>query len=456
MSAQSPHRGVPDRRAPAKPNRMLHPNPAGSIVVSANALHLRQGIAMPSLFAPPRWLAVVALTGLLVVGCKKKVRDPESAGPAPAAAHTGAPLTENDCKEFGEKLAKAVADEDKAAVKNLFRVNDLIERSVSDLGLTANEKKNLLAGAASYDQFGGQFLKVVKEGGSYSVLRVRVVDGRPRVIMRLIHSDGGVSYHEFSLVRYPDGQIATEDVYIYASGEPLSQTFRRFVLGFAAERNQSAIAKLSGEEQVLTKHIGDVVEMGTMVRNGQNKEALAAFRKLPAALQKNKMIQIIALHAAAGTGDDNEYLTEMERFRRDHPNDAAGDLNAIDYYLLKKDYDEMLKAIDRLDRSLGGDPYLEAMKANGLAEAGRFKEARASADKAIQDAPKLLQVYWVRTTVATMAKDHPDTLKCLKALVENVEPGLGPDNLLADERFVEFVKTPQFDEFKKWLAERRK
>jgi tetratricopeptide (TPR) repeat protein len=411
---------------------------------------------MPNLFASSRWLALVGLI-VLVVGCKKKVPDPESADPAPAMVHTGPPLTEDDCKEFGEKLEKAVADGDSATVNKLLRINDLFERSISDLGLSAKDKKAVLAGAANAaGQFGAQFMKVVQEGGSYSVVRARTVNGRPRVLLRLVHGAGAVNYHEFTLVRYPDQQIATEDIYIYAAGEPITQTFRRLMLGFMAELNKGAVARLGGEEQVLTKHMGDISKMGTLARNGQNKEALAIFRKLPAELQKNKVFQIIAIQAAGGTGDDNDYLTELERFHKDHPNDPAGDLVSIDYYLLKKNYDEMFKTIDRLDKALGGDPYLEVIKAGGLAEAGRFKEARASADKVIKDAPKSPHGYWMRTTVATKEKDHTDTLKCLKALVENVEPTLEADALRADERFTDFVKTPQFDEFKKWLAERAK
>lgn len=408
---------------------------------------------MPSLFASSRWSALIGLT-ILLVGCNKKVPDPDSAGAAPAMAHTVAPLTEDDCKEFGESLENAVAVGDPAAVNRLFRFNDLIERSVSDLGLSASEKKSLLAGAAkAATQFPGQFINVVKEGGSYSVLRVRTVDGRPRVLLRLIHGEGAVNYHEITLVRYPDQQIAAEDVYIYLSGEPFSQTFRRLVLGFMAERNKG-IAKLNGEKQVLTKHIGAITKMAELVRNGQNREGLDDFRKLPAELQKNKALQIMAIMAAGGTGDDNDYLTEMERFRKNHPNDPAGEIVSIDYHLLKKEYDEMLKSIDRLDKSLGGDPYLDAIKASALIQAGRLKEARAAAEKAIKDAPKLPQAYWARTAVAAKEKDHDDTLKCLKMLVEKVEPTLQPGNLTADDRFVNFVTTPQFDEFKKWLAKR--
>lgn len=411
---------------------------------------------MPRLVTSTRWLALVGLI-VILVGCKKKVPDPDSAGAAPAMVHTGPPLTEEDGKEFGEKLEKAVIAGDTATVNKLFRINDMIERSVSDLGLSASEKKSLVAGAASAGgQFAEQFIQIVKGGGSYSLLRVRTADGRPRVILRLIHGEGAVNYHEFTLVRYPDQQIAAEDIYIYASGEPITQTFRRLVLGFLADRNKGALAKLKGEEQVFTKHMGDIAKMSMMVRNGQYKEALAVFRQLPEELQKNKVFQIMAVQAAGGTGDDNDYITEMEHFRKNHPNDATGDLVSIDYHFLRKNYDEMLKMIDRLNNSLGGDPYLDVMNATALVEAGRFQEARASAEKAIQGDPRMPQAYWARTAVAAREKDHEDTLKCLKVLVEKVEPALQPDALRADARFADFVKTPQFDEFKKWLAERAK
>jgi tetratricopeptide (TPR) repeat protein len=411
---------------------------------------------MRTLTPPLRWL-VLALVVTLAVGCKKKNPDPDAAGPAPRVEHTGPPLTEDDYKEFGAKLEKAVIDGDKAEVDRLVRVLDLFERSISDLSVTAAERKGMLAGASrSGGQFSQQFIDIVKSGGSYSVVRVRTIDDRPRILLRLIHPEGAVNYHEFSLVRYPDGQIATEDIYIYLSGEQLTQTFRRLLLGFLADRNRGAVAQLSKDEQLLTKHMNDLTTMAQMARSGQHREALATFRRLPAGLQKNKIFQIIAIQAAQGTGDDADYLAELERFRRDYPTDPAADIISIDYYLLKKQYDEAFKAVDRLDKALGGDPYMDVLRAGGFVEAGRYKEARAAAEKAVKDAPKLPQAYWARLTVATKEKNHADTLTWLKKLVEAAEPKLDPANLRADERFVEFVRTPQFEEFQRWVARRAK
>jgi hypothetical protein len=98
---------------------MRYPNPAVGILVPASAQSLSRVITMPSLFASSRWLALVGLT-ILAVGCKKKIPDPDTAGAAPPMVHTGAPLTEGDCKEFAEKLEKAVAAGDSRTVERLF------------------------------------------------------------------------------------------------------------------------------------------------------------------------------------------------------------------------------------------------------------------------------------------------------------------------------------------------
>jgi tetratricopeptide (TPR) repeat protein len=403
----------------------------------------------------PRWLVVV-LAATLVAGCKKKGPDPDAPGPAPAVEHIGPPLTEDDYREFGEKLEKAVADGDRAELDRLVRILDLVERSASDLHLTQSERKGLLAGASgAAGQFSQQFINAVQDGGSYSVVRVRTIDDRPRVLLRMIDSEGSVNYHEYTLARYPDGQIGTEDIYIYISGEPLTQTFRRILLGLMPAGNRGALERLSGGERLMAKHIGDVTRMSVQIRGGQYREALATFRNLPPELQKHKVFQLIAIRAAQGTGDDAEYLAELERFRRDHAADPAVDLISIDYYLLKKQYDAALAAIDHLDKALGGDPYQDAIRAGALLEARRYKEARVAAEKAIEGLPKMLQGYMIRATIAAEEKNYPDVLTWLKKLVEQAQPDLEAADLEGDERFMEFVKSPQFAEFKEWLAKRK-
>src|SRR5262249_3434595 len=75
-------------------------------------------------------------------------------------------------------------------------------------------------------------------------------------------------------------------------------------------------------------------------------------------------------------------------------------------------------AIDRVDRAVGGDPYLLVLRGNALTEAGRFDQARAALDKALEQEPGLKQAYWGWVTVSLRDKKYGDALGWLKKPVE--------------------------------------
>src|SRR5262249_5809358 len=132
------------------------------------------------------------------------------------------------------------------------------------------------------------------------------------------------------------------------------------------------------------------------------------------------------------------------------------ELGSIGYHLLRKQYDDVLKAIDRIDTVIGGDPYLNVLRAETLLSAEHFKEARAAAEKAIEEEPKLQQGYRHRIDIARKESNHADVVTWLKNLVEATGTRPTPAELEADERFTEFVKSPEYRELKAWLAERIK
>ena len=231
-------------------------------------------------------------------------------------------------------------------------------------------------------------------------------------------TDGGLNYHEFLLARSPDGQVVTEDMYVFLSGEMLTQTFRRFLLNFLASPEQGGAVQLRGPDQLYVKHAREIGKMATAIQKDRGKEALAIFRKLPADLQKDKVIQLIAIRAAQD-GDEAEYLVELERFRKAHPEDVAIDFLSIDYHIIKKQYDEALKALGRADKAVGGDPYLQVIKGGLLIQAGRFQQARTTLEKAVKDEPKLIHGYWALVSLALEEKNHAETAVWLKKIEES-------------------------------------
>jgi tetratricopeptide (TPR) repeat protein len=377
-------------------------------------------------------------------------------GVDPPSDQSAKTLTENDYREFGRKLEEAAKKGEKASFDKLIRVVELLERSLGDLGLPEKDFKAVMAGAKSVKtDFTDLIIAEVKKGGSYTLLRTREFEGRRSALMRLIFEDGSVNYHEFVLHRSSDGQVVTEDIYIYLSCEMLSKTFRRMLLVFLADPKKGIAAQLKEADEFYLKNMNEVIKLSTAMKNGKNEEALAIFRKLPPELQKDKSLQILAIKAAQ-EGEESEYLIELERFRKAHPKDAAIDILSIDYFLLKKQYDEAQKAIDKLNESVGGDPFLQILKGGVLNQAGKNAEAKPIIEKALKDDPKLMLGYWTRVAIALEEKNYADTLVWLKKIEETGLSEIDLENIRKIDLYAGFVKSPEFEKLKKWLAERKK
>jgi tetratricopeptide (TPR) repeat protein len=402
-----------------------------------------------------RFLPAVALVALgALAACSKKVPAPDA--PAPAAVHTGAPLTDDDYRKFGKELERAAAAGDRETVKRLLRLSDMVARSVSDFPLSASERTSLLAGAANgAESIVGQLITEAKTAGHYKFLRARESAGKRVAIMRLLNAEGGVNYHEVSLIRYADGQVGAEDLYVHATGETLTQTYRRVVLPGLAEAKRGLLDRLNGSDRLFTKNLPTIQSAMQEVRAGQHASALARLRGLPAELRDQKIFALIAVQAAQGC-DEAEYLKELERLRKLFPNDPTVELVLLDYYALKRQFDEAIRVIDRLNAAVGGDPHLVATRALMLGEAGRAAEAKTEAERAIAEEPTHEFCYSVRVGLALKQKNFADALAWLKKGVEVGAVDTDTDGLLAAPDYAEFVKSPQFAEFGKWLAERGK
>jgi tetratricopeptide (TPR) repeat protein len=173
---------------------------------------------------------------------------------------------------------------------------------------------------------------------------------------------------------------------------------------------------------------------------------------LPKKYQEEKPVLLVYMQATAHLGADGEadYLAGLERFRELYPDDAAIDFISIGYFHLKKRYDEVRRSIDRIDKAVGGDPYLDVLRGNAWMEDGRFEEARQAMEKAIEEEPDLARAYWTRIALSLREQKHADTLKWLQTIVEKCHVAI--KNLNEVPEYAEFVKSPQYGEWQKWCA----
>jgi hypothetical protein len=294
----------------------------------------------------------------------------------------------------------------------------------------------------------GQLILNSKQGGTFSYLRIRQNHGRQMVLFRLLKpiSQGGCNYMEFVPQRSADGKVRTSDIYVYLSGEFLSATLRRALLPIIANESRSFLDKLLTGEKDYVKDLPKFEKATQSINQGHSKEALDILKQMSPETQKQKLFLLTRLRAAQSV-DDKQYAAVLDDIQKLFPNDPCLDLISIDYYVLKKDFPGALKAIDRLDKAVGGDPSLNVMRA-GMSEAqGKLEEARDFARRAVEQEPTLLLCQQNALGYAVALKDHDETLARLKALDRMFHATF--NDLTKIPEYADFVKSPQYQE---WLA----
>jgi hypothetical protein len=106
----------------------------------------------------------------------------------------------------------------------------LVARALADTTGSPKFRAGFIKGAkdsAQTSAYVQQLANSVAEGTTISLLRVRGDEGGRSALLRILHPGGGVGYNELLLTKDDSGTVRTADVYVYATGEYMSETIRR-------------------------------------------------------------------------------------------------------------------------------------------------------------------------------------------------------------------------------------
>jgi tetratricopeptide (TPR) repeat protein len=399
-------------------------------------------------------LAALAILGLSACEKRQTSKTPSTADvPVSVAAHGQTP-TDDECRQFAKAWEAAVASGDLAAINRLIDWEVVLDRATADIEVPAKGRNAFLGGVRKVLNgprgLSGQLAAESKNGGQLKLLRIHTDDEQQkRVLFRVLAAQRGLNYHDLLVVRQADGNVRAADIYIFATAEMVSQTFRRSYISVAADASKSAIARLTQSESDYVKHVKDFQEIISSVHSGRPQQALDIYARLPDSLKKDKNILVLRV-AAASAVDEQQYDEAMDALRTCCPDDPCVDLIGLDSYFIHKKYAAARKAIDRLDKSLGGDPYLDVLRASAYLGEKRYQEARECAVRAAKAEQDLVSAYWTQVTIALEQKDFDEVTKLLVFIEKDLHVELS--DLTTAPEYAEFVKSPQYQ---KWLQRQR-
>lgn len=386
---------------------------------------------------------------LAFVGCDRLIR-------LAGGDDSKVPATEQECQQFAADLQAAVDANDQDRTAKLIGLAEPYKTAVSDFEGTPEYRKGLLKSCeekAAKHPFVPLLLAKVRNGGQLKLLRVHTVDGRPRALFRTIRANGIVGYLDFVPARFGDGHLGIEDVYVPACTEMFSQSVRQIALAIAAEEGGGPPGHPQTTDRTWTTNLPKWNAMLDAMHAEKWGDAITTYKSLPEKMRTNRTVMLHYVQAALHDSDA-EYIRAIELFHNQFPDDPAVKVHAVDYYRMTRQHVPAVEAIEYAEKTIGGDPCLKALRAVELAKGWKFPEARATAEKAIEEEPTLKWAYLSRIRVSLLETNHADTLTWLIKMAEAT--GQGPGEMRRDPECDVFLRTPQYREWLAWSANHRK
>jgi tetratricopeptide (TPR) repeat protein len=352
-------------------------------------------------------------------------------------------------KAFAQRIAGAIQRGEGAMLDGAIDMDALLERSYRGLEASDTSKREFALGVKKSFGFGALISKEIEQSGSYELLRVRAVKGKQRALFRLI-SPSGVNYHDMELEPTRDGKgQRVVDIFIFLSGEWLSETMRRAFLPVVAHEKRGA----GGAQNAFMDNLPKITELSTAVRNHDHARVLAIYKTLPPEVQKDRNVMLMYYQAASKAGDA-EYAKALSAIQKAFPNDPALDLLLFDDYFLKKNYDGALAAVARVRRALGGDAYLDFLEGNIHYSKGDHEGAKVRLNRAIASEPDLVDPYWTLITISLEQRQWDETARLLDLVEQNAGVELQDVGTVAE--YAEFAKSKAYQAWKQRWETRQK
>jgi hypothetical protein len=359
------------------------------------------------------------------------------------------PAGRADVEALTHQIQTAIAELKSDTFRSLIDGDAALDRVFVGLDVSAEFRTGFQRGMESQGGFGAvvdQIIQVCENGGTYQLVRY-VEDGNEiRPLFRLSLGPGeGVNYHELTIARTGGGQTRIVDLFVYLSGENLTQTLRRMALPAIVASNRSFLEQLSGADAEYATNADKILEIAQAAQQGMSDRVLELCESAPSVIRDDKSVLMIRL-AAAQQVSDEAYRICIEDIERLFPDDPGNDFRAIDRLVVEGKFDQVIERVDRMIAQIQ-DPYLNLLKVDALMELGRMDDAKEAAELAMAAVPDSPDPRWTLIGYSLHVGDHAAVARLLTELSERF--GFEFGELESIPEYADFVASDAYREWKR-------
>ncbi|MDG5492350.1 lipopolysaccharide assembly protein LapB [Psychroserpens sp. SPM9] len=264
--------------------------------------------------------------------------------------------------EFGSFIDDAILNGDSEAFMSKLN-KDVFFKRIMDLNPSIDTEDSYVKGyligmRKGIDKFPNEIIADVENGSYYDFISYRYDETLQTyfALFRLYSAETGMNYHDFRIHK-TDGELQFSDMYLYISGENLSDTFARIMMYTIPEKKVFGLIKTPVKED--TKALIQAMSYNKM---GHFEKSYQILDGITSELSKEKFFLIFKSLIASNI-DDDKYLASLEDLLTTFENDPTIALNKVDYLLYKGEYFEAIQVLNQLQNETEDD-FLNFMKAN--------------------------------------------------------------------------------------------
>ena len=257
------------------------------------------------------------------------------------------PLTAAEAKDFARQLQSSVERRE----SDFF--NEAIDKDIflKKIGLNQNgsDGKAFTSGILSKLNIGTQLTGSISKKATYQLVKQYEKDNKQHLIFRL-YDNGSLNYHDLELTK-TDKKVKVADLFIYTSGELLSETLHNLFLQMKQVMNK--------DEMEDADWIDKMPRMRTKLNTGDYEGAMRDFETLPEKIKNLRALALMKIMITSGLTDESKYSEAIENYQQKFPNEPNMHLVLIDGYIMKKEYDKALQSVNKMDEMINKDPFLD-------------------------------------------------------------------------------------------------
>lgn len=290
--------------------------------------------------------------------------------------------SKKESKVFAKKLEKQATIRSEifftSSISNKALANRVKE--IANLG-TFNEINMGLKEGLKQTDIGKAILNSLGKEGKFELVKLYEKENKMHGIFRLFSYESGLNYYDVELIK-EENEVKIADFFIYTSNENFSQTMANLIK--AKLKNNKDADAYSPELRLK--------DIRTALNNGRYKTAWDDFNQLPYEFQNTKAAQMMHLQICQNLSD-SLYKNAVTRFESLFKNDTCSNLILLDKFVVDKEYDKAIEAINKIDAKISKDPFLDYFRGLMYYSKNDMDKAISCYEKVVLAMPTFSKVY---------------------------------------------------------------